>query len=110
MMSDLVLKEASWVDEGGIKFEAIPVPHESRLYIRKSQPDRDRILEHNKQIRENAIAGQCEFGQPELRIPQLDYDNLCKKYPVLVIGTAEDKRKFYLRFLKSSESRPYRLR
>jgi len=86
------------------------VPHEDRVYRNLTQPTRNIILNRNKELRKNPGAiRDLSFGRQALSIPLADYEILKRKYPVLVNGSNAEKMKFYHKFIKSTESIPYRV-
>lgn len=106
---DLQLKDQSWIDDGW-KIDWISSPHESKLYARKSQIDRDAILYRNAELRKNpGIIRDSSFARYTLSIPLEDYEVLKKKYPVLVNGSNAERSAFYKKFIRATESLPYRV-
>ncbi len=99
------------LDDGVLVTQLRHCPHEDRLYRNFVQPDRPLILQRNANLRKNPSAlNDLSFGRQELSIPTVDYEALKKKYPVLVQGSNAERTAFYQRFIKSSESLPYRVR
>lgn len=84
--------------------------HEGKIYRRLSQPDRDLILKRNAELRKNpGVIRDLSFARHTFSIPKIDFEILKQKYPVLVDGDADSQRKFYVWFLRQSESLPYRV-
>ena len=106
--------QSNWRDatfyEDGWKLEYKYQPHEDRLYVKRSQPDRDLILHRNAELQKNpGVITDFSFGRYHLSIPLEDYEVLKKKYPILVNGSNAERTAFYKRFIRSSESRIYRV-
>lgn len=74
------------------------------------QPSRSLILEANRQAATDRDARTMGWGEPVLRIPQVDYELLKQSHPQLFQGDAQQKRAAWVRFLNSPESAPYRVR
>lgn len=87
------------------------VDHGAGKLVRKlTQPDRMLILEHNKVLRNHKGAiKDCSFARFHLRIPMEDYEMLQRKYPVLRNGSNHERNNFYKRFIRNTESIPYRV-
>ena len=96
--------------DGVIKSEYKMQPSEGRLYRQMTQPDQGLILNRNAELRKNpGVIKDLSFGRQVLTIPEVDYIALCRKYPVLVNGSNKEIELFYKKFLKSSESLPFRV-
>ena len=94
----------------GWKLEYRTSAHEGITYVRKSQPDRDLILHRNAELRKNpGVIQDSSFGRYALSIPVEDYEVLKAKFPILVHGSNEERCAFYKKFLRSIESKPYRV-
>jgi hypothetical protein len=82
-----------------------------KLRRRLTQPDRDIILTRNEELRKNRGAlRDLDWCQYTLSIPLEDYESLQRKYPVLRTGSNDERKDFYLSFIRSPESKPYRVR
>lgn len=69
------------------------------------------ILNRNAELRKNpGVIDHMGFAGLELTIPESHYYRLLVKYPDLGSHDAEIKRKAWLRFLKTPESQPYKVR
>ena len=89
---------ASWKMEG------------TQLVRRVVQPSEPLILELNQQVRNDPGAvRKMEWAKPYLNIPTRALYALWKKYPDLKSLHSHTRTKAWLRFLRSSESDPYRL-
>lgn len=83
---------------------------EGRLYAHLTQPSRDVILTRNAELRKNpGMIKDLSFGRFHLSIPLIDYETLKRKYPVLVQGSNDEKKAFYKKFIRSTESIPFRV-
>lgn len=77
----------------------------------ETQPDENRILQANQEVRRNPDAlRNLSFAGLELRIPEIAYYALRKKYPELNSPDAEIRTKAWRRFLATSEADEYRMR
>ena len=109
MAHDLALKDQDWIDDGWL-VQWRPCAHESRLYTKVSQLDRDIILSRNAELRKNpGVIEDRSLGRYSLSIPLEDYENLKKKYPVLVQGDNQQRTAFYKKFISMPESLPFRV-
>ena len=76
----------------------------------QQQPGRDKIMDATNELRKNEGALKpLGWGALSLRIPDIDYVKLVKKYPDLMSPNNEQKRAAWLRFMGSSEADPYRV-
>ena len=75
-----------------------------------TQPNRRAILEQVKTRRDNpgSVRDFEGLGRPALTIPMLDLHRLFRIYPELKCPDAGIKTKAWLKFMRSSESEPYR--
>lgn len=74
-----------------------------------TQPNRKAILREVQTRRDNpGSVRDLSFGRPVLTIPDLDLHRLFRIYPDLACPDAEIKTKAWLKFMRSSESKPYR--
>ncbi len=87
------------------------VDHGANRLIRKlSQPDREIILERNRQLRKHkGTLKDCSFARMQLSIPLEDYEALRRKYPILRNGSNQERSNWYKKFIRSSESEIYRV-
>ena len=86
------------------------IKHEDLLYREASQPTRDLILANNAELRKNpGVIRDLSFARLSLRIPLLDMEILKRKYKILRDGSNQEQRDFWHKFMKSSESLPYRV-
>jgi hypothetical protein len=77
----------------------------------REQPDRAAILESVKTMRQEAATKDAPgFGRWALSIPFEDWISLREKYPELASPDAKIKSRAYLRFMRSAESLPFRVR
>lgn len=103
-LQDAVFYEDGWkldykVDHGAKK-----------LRRQITQPDRDVILERNRQLRKHkGTLKDCSFMRMQLSIPLEDYEMLKRKYPVLKTGSNHERSQWYKKFIRSSESEIYRV-
>ncbi len=82
----------------------------SRLVRKLTQTDRQIILERNARLRNNRGAiKDCSFARMHLSIPFEDYEMLRRKYPILKAGSNHERSQWYKKFIRSSESIPYRV-
>lgn len=89
---------ASWRMEG------------TQLVRRVAQPSESLILQLNQQIRNDPGAVRSlDWAKPYLKIPERAILALRKKYPDLASPHTHTRTKAWLKFLRSSESDPYRL-
>jgi hypothetical protein len=72
-------------------------------------PNVNRILEENKGIRNSGIVKQKADMQWALSIPELHHAQLVKRYPDLASKDGEIHAKAWNKFIRSSESKPYRV-
>lgn len=82
---------------------------DGEIQVGKTQRNRGAILEENKVIRNNGLCRNMEWGAPALRIPEVDYIKLVKKYPDLASRDNLTRSLAWKKFLQSTESTPYRL-
>lgn len=103
------IQERRW-REDNFNFHWKPQPHENKLYVHKQQNDRHVILARNAELRKNpGVLTDLSFGRYALSIPLEDYEVLKQKYPILVNGSNAERAAFYKKWLRSSESIPYRV-
>ena len=81
-----------------------------KLFRRQTQPNRELLLERNAKLRREGGLADLTFAGLELRIPEIDYYQLRKKYPDLNAPDGEIRTKAWRRFAASSEADPYRIR
>ena len=99
------------VFDEGWKLDYRFCPHEDRLYMQRTQPDRQLILHRNAELQKNpGVITDISFGRYHLSIPLEDYEVLKRKYPILVNGSNDERTAFYKKFIRSVESKPYRVR
>jgi len=109
MRKDLSVPHHTTFD-GVIQSEYKMQPSEGVLYRQMTQPERPLILNRNAELRKNpGVINDLSFGRQMLSIPEIDYIALCRKYPVLVNGSNKEIEIFYKKFIKSSESLPFRV-
>jgi hypothetical protein len=78
---------------------------------KRGNADRRAVLEQNKQLRNRANPlGHNEWCSSVLHIPELDFYVIANRYPDMLSPDAEISRKAIDKFLRSSESLPYRVR
>ena len=76
--------------DGVIQTETVFQPHENRLYVNTTQPNKNQILKNNhdlkKQSRDHT---KIKRG---LRIPEEDFGVICNRYPLFIRGTPEEQQ------------------
>jgi hypothetical protein len=88
------LSRNSWKEttsDGLIKTTMAFQAHEDKLYIQTEQENRDEILEHNKRLR--AYSKDHTRFRRGLDIPEEDFGMVIGRFPDLVKGTPDEKRK-----------------
>lgn len=109
MSKDLKFPDHTTYD-GVIKSEYKTQPSDGVLYRQMTQPERPLILNRNAELRKNpGVINDLSFGRQMLSIPEIDYIALCRKYPILVNGSNKEIEQFYRKFIRSSESEPFRV-
>ena len=94
----------------GYKLDYRVCPHEGKVYRKLTQPDRDLILNRNVELRKNKGAlNDLSFGRQMFSVPFEDYEHLKRKHPELRSNDTQTRSDFWIRFLKSPESLPYRV-
>lgn len=84
--------------------------HEGRLYRRLSQPSRDLVLSTVEAMRREQAVRKSNVLRWELSIPIIDHMILVKKYPELASAEPQTKARAWKKFIRSEESRIYRVR
>ncbi len=79
-----------------------------KLIRRQTQPNEAALLERNAQLRREGGLADLTFAGDQMRIPEIAYYALQKKYPDLASLDAEIRTKAWRRFYASSEADPYR--
>lgn len=74
------------------------------------QPERAAILESNRAVRNDRTARRMDWGQPHLRIPEVDLELLKQRNPELSAPDGQVRRAAWIKFYNSPESAPYRVR
>jgi len=98
------------VADGVFEAEFKTQKSEGRLYRHLTQPSRNIILSRNAELRKNpGSIKDLSFGRFHLSIPLIDYEVLKVKYPVLKNGSNAERTAFYKRFIRSTESIPFRV-
>lgn len=84
---------------------------ETRLTVERRQHGREDILRTLEQFRREGIkpGDRDGLGRWVLSIPHEDFEKLCMKYPELASRDPSIKSAAYKRFLRSDESKPYRM-
>ena len=72
-------------------------------------PNREASLAEVKKIRESGIVQKKDAFWWQLSFPPMDLAKLKRKYPELDSDDMQIKAKAWNKFLKSSESQPYRV-
>lgn len=85
------------------------VLEDGRLYNDWHQAGRGAILDENRVILNARDARKLGWGEPSLRIPELDLVLLKAKYPDLASRDGLVKRRAWIKFLNDPESAPYRV-
>ena len=71
---------------------------------------RNSAMEHLQELRKNPGAIRKLDGvQLALSIPLFDYECLKVKYPILKYGSSHEKKRFWNRFLNTTEANKYRV-
>ena len=74
------------------------------------QPSRDTILANNAELRKNkGVIRDLSFARLALRIPLVDMHYLKRKYPILENGSNDEQRKFWEKFIHTSEANPFKV-
>ena len=73
------------------------------------QPTRKAVLEETRELRNLGVTFDVPFGRVALNIPQLDFQRLIKIYPDLNSPDGHTQTRAWRKFIRSSESKPYRL-
>jgi len=99
------------IDSNGVTVsEYKEVAHEGRIYRNLTQPNRNQILENNQELRKNpGVIRDLSFARLALRIPLVDMEILKRKYKILRDGSNAEQLAFWHKFIKTSESKPYRV-
>lgn len=105
-MGDAVLLLSPWADPVKTRL----TEEGGQLIGESIQPGATRMLEGIQVIRDNRLATELEWGRVELEIPTLQLDKLKRRYPDLGSPDSGIKLKAWKTFLRSAESRPYRVR
>jgi hypothetical protein len=94
-----------------MKFNVKLIQQGDTLTSVRTQYGRDEIIETVAQLRQGGGApDRPGFGRFALVIPQLDWLALREKYPELASSDIKIKSRAYHLFMRSDESKPYRLR
>lgn len=81
-----------------------------KLRRKLTQPDRDIILTRNQELRKHkGTLRDLSFGRQHLSVPFEDYEMLRRKYPILKNGSNQERTTWWKKFIRSSESLPYRV-
>lgn len=86
------------IDKGSDFVQRVKLEDEV-LYTETIQQDRQ-LLELNKAIRANGGAPSLDFGQPVLNMPFVQWVNITKKYPELINGDAQTRKKIIARICR----------
>lgn len=83
-----------------------------RVYNVWDQPatERQAVLDGNTRVRNDRTARRLDWGQPHLRIPELDLELLKQRNPDLASADGQVRRKAWIAFYNSAEALPYRVR
>lgn len=76
--------------DGVIRTELAFQPHEDKLYIETSQPNKRAILENNRKLAQ--LSGDHKDLARGLRIPEEDWPTVIIRWPNLVRGTQDERR------------------
>ena len=83
---------------------------QGHLVRKQTQPTEDLLLDSNAELRKNPGALRpLSFMGLELRIPELHYLRLVKKYPDLNSPDGLTRRNAWRKFMASAEADPYRV-
>jgi hypothetical protein len=69
------------------------------LYTETIQQDRE-VLQLNRAIQANGGAQSLDFGQPVLNMPFVEWINLTKRYPDLIHGDPQTRKRLIARICK----------
>ena len=89
----------------------VVTPHEEgeKVYFDWQQPGWEKIVEHNLAVQRERAVEDLSFGRWELEIPTAVRYFLGKKYPDLDSKDPQIKKQAWLKFARSSASKPYRI-
>ena len=76
--------------DGVIQTETVFQPHENKLYVETTQPNKTAILRNNQRLA-NQSRDHREIRRG-LRIPEEDFPIVCERYPDLIKGTREEQQ------------------
>ena len=87
--------------DGVMKQEFATQAHEpGRIIVNSTQPDRGKILERNKAIRNDKLERDLSFGRHVACVPLEDYEVLKRKFPGLTSRDMKVKTQTWARILK----------
>ena len=78
------------------------------LRRRQTQPNERALLERNAKLRREGGLADLTFAGDQMRIPEIAYYALQKKYPDLASPDGQTRTKAWKKFYASSEADPYR--
>lgn len=94
--------------DGVLKQEFATQAHEpGKFVINTTQPNKNIILERNKQIRDNKLEKDLSFGRHVACVPIEDLIVLRKKHPMLNSKNAQERTSAWAKVLKSPEYKKY---
>jgi hypothetical protein len=67
---------------GPFKTRVVEQPHESRVYVERTQPNENAILAHNAELRKHEQR-KMDWGRMVARIPEIAMPGLYREYPDL---------------------------
>lgn len=76
--------------DGVIQTETVFQPHESKLYVNTTQPNKAAILKKNHALKRQS--GDHTKIKRGLRIPEEDFGAICARYPKFIKGTREEQQ------------------
>lgn len=76
--------------DGVIATETVFQPHENKLYVNTTQPNRHAILKNNERL--SRQSGDHRDLARGLRIPEEDFPMVCQRFPNLISGTREEQQ------------------
>ena len=80
------------------------------LRRRQTQPNERALLERNAKLRREGGLADLTFAGDQLRVPEIAYYQLQKKYPDLASPDGQTRTNAWKKFYASAEADPYRTR
>jgi hypothetical protein len=105
-----MIKDIDSVNSDGVTVSKFRLQSDGMIHREIVQPDRDLILANNAELRKNkGVIRDLSFARLALRVPLVDMYALKEKYPILANGSNEEIKRFWHRFIKTSEAEPYKV-